>query len=261
MHSCSRTARCSPICKNGFSRPGRLPAQNHRGVGIGNDALVFRVRSDHIGDLRLERREGDAREMLGPGLLHRRGVIDRGNSRRTGSCGRLVTILAQVRDDAESGRQDGGLCKHSGRARSANDGRPGGTPAAQTSEASPRLRARFCRARSPVRLATRKMWVSTAMVAWPNAVLRMTLAVLRPTPGSSSSAARRRRHLAGVTLQQQAAHGDDVLGLAIVESDGLDVAREPPGRRAPAWRQACSPRGTVPPSPCSRSCRLPARKG
>ncbi len=43
---------------------------------------------------------------------------------------------------------------------------------------------------SPVRLATRKMWVSTAMVGWPKAVLRITFAVLRPTPGRASSAAR-----------------------------------------------------------------------
>ena len=43
---------------------------------------------------------------------------------------------------------------------------------------------------SPVRLATRKMWVSTATVGWPKAVLSTTLAVLRPTPGSFSSASR-----------------------------------------------------------------------
>ncbi len=43
---------------------------------------------------------------------------------------------------------------------------------------------------SRVRLATRKIWVSTAMVGWPKAVFRITLAVLRPTPGSASSAAR-----------------------------------------------------------------------
>ena len=42
----------------------------------------------------------------------------------------------------------------------------------------------------PVRLPTRKMWVSTAMVAWPNAMLSTTLAVLRPTPGNASSASR-----------------------------------------------------------------------
>jgi len=42
----------------------------------------------------------------------------------------------------------------------------------------------------PVRLATRKMCVSTAMVGWPKAVLRITLAVFLPTPGSASSASR-----------------------------------------------------------------------
>jgi hypothetical protein len=36
----------------------------------------------------------------------------------------------------------------------------------------------------------RKMCVSTAMVGWPKAVLRTTLAVLRPTPGKASSASR-----------------------------------------------------------------------
>ena len=42
----------------------------------------------------------------------------------------------------------------------------------------------------PVRLATRKMCVSTAIAGTPNAVLSTTLAVLRPTPGSASSASR-----------------------------------------------------------------------
>src|ERR1700728_1077926 len=36
---------------------------------------------------------------------------------------------------------------------------------------------------SPVRLPTRKMWVSTAMVGSPKATLSTTFAVLRPTPG------------------------------------------------------------------------------
>ncbi len=44
----------------------------------------------------------------------------------------------------------------------------------------------------PVRLATRKMWVSTAMVGSPKATLRTTLAVLRPTPGRDSRSSRRR---------------------------------------------------------------------
>jgi hypothetical protein len=42
----------------------------------------------------------------------------------------------------------------------------------------------------PVRLATRKIWVSTAIVGWPNAVFRMTFAVFLPTPGRLSSASR-----------------------------------------------------------------------
>jgi DNA-binding transcriptional MocR family regulator len=49
------------------------------------------------------------------------------------------------------------------------------------------------------------------------------LAVLRPTPGSASSSARVRRHFAAVQLDQHAAGLDQVLGLAAVQADGLDV--------------------------------------
>ena len=42
----------------------------------------------------------------------------------------------------------------------------------------------------PVRLETRKICVSTAMVGSPKAVLSTTFAVLRPTPGNASSASR-----------------------------------------------------------------------
>ena len=42
----------------------------------------------------------------------------------------------------------------------------------------------------PVRLATRKIWVSTAIAGSLNQVFSTTFAVLRPTPGSRSSAAR-----------------------------------------------------------------------
>ena len=42
----------------------------------------------------------------------------------------------------------------------------------------------------PVRLETRKMCVSTAIVGWPKAVFSTTFAVLRPTPGRASSASR-----------------------------------------------------------------------
>src|SRR5207244_1694269 len=44
----------------------------------------------------------------------------------------------------------------------------------------------------PVRLATRKICVSTAMVGSPNATFSTTLAVLRPTPGNLSKASRSR---------------------------------------------------------------------
>jgi len=54
----------------------------------------------------------------------------------------------------------------------------------------------------PVRLATRKMCVSTATVGWPNAVLSTTFAVLRPTPGRRSERFAARRHLAAVLLEQ-----------------------------------------------------------
>src|SRR5690554_1466939 len=40
---------------------------------------------------------------------------------------------------------------------------------------------------SPMRLATRKTWVSTGMAGWSNATARITLAVLRPTPGMESN--------------------------------------------------------------------------
>ena len=43
---------------------------------------------------------------------------------------------------------------------------------------------------SPVRFATRKICVSTAIVIWLKAVFKTTFAVLRPTPGSASSASR-----------------------------------------------------------------------
>lgn len=42
----------------------------------------------------------------------------------------------------------------------------------------------------PVRLATRKIWVSTAIAGWWNHMFSTTLAVFRPTPGSDWSAAR-----------------------------------------------------------------------
>ena len=74
----------------------------------------------------------------------------------------------------------------------------------------------------PVRLATRKMWVSTAIVGSPKAMLRTTLAVLRPTPGSASSASRVARHLAAMLGDELLRQRDDVLRLGAVEADGAD---------------------------------------
>ena len=78
-----------------------------------------------------------------------------------------------------------------------------------------------------VRLATRKMCVSTAMVGSPKAVFRMTLAVFRPTPGSLLQRLPGARHLATVLLDEDLAGLDDVLGFAVEEPDGADVTLEP----------------------------------
>ena len=81
-------------------------------------------------------------------------------------------------------------CTCSGRAGSASGAHScaysGGTTLSRCSSTS---RTSLPGAR-PVRFATRKMCVSTAIVGCPNAVLRITFAVLRPTPGSASSASR-----------------------------------------------------------------------
>ena len=79
----------------------------------------------------------------------------------------------------------------------------------------------------PVRFDTRKMWVSTAMVGSPKAMLRTTLAVLRPTPGSSCSASRRARHLAAMLGDQLSRQRDDVLRLGAEEADGADQFGDP----------------------------------
>ena len=81
------------------------------------------------------------------------------------------------------------------------------------------------------------MCVSTAIVGCPNAVLRMTLAVLRPTPGSASSASRSAGTWPPCSLDQHPAGGDDVLRLALVQADRLHVTR--PARRRPSARIAC----------------------
>ena len=75
---------------------------------------------------------------------------------------------------------------------------------------------------SPSRRLTRATWVSTTIPeAMPKAVPRMTLAVLRPTPGSSTSCSSLVGHLAVVLLDQHAAGGLDVLGLVAEKAGAL----------------------------------------
>ena len=83
-------------------------------------------------------------------------------------------------------------CTHSARAGSASDARAACIRPASPLRARPRPRAASCPGARPVRLPTRKMCVSTAIVGSPKATLSTTLAVLRPTPGSVSSASRSR---------------------------------------------------------------------
>ena len=117
-------------------------------------------------------------------------------------------------------------CRRSGRAGSASDARWRETPPATTRN-SPSSTARTVRpGASPVRLATRKMCVSTAMVGSPNAVFSTTFAVLRPTPGRASSAARSRGTRAAVPFDEHPGRRDDVPGLGAPQSDRPDVAGE-----------------------------------
>ena len=78
----------------------------------------------------------------------------------------------------------------------------------------------------PSRLATRNTWVSTAIVGSPNAVLRTTLAVLRPTPGRASSAARSRGVSPPCYSLDRARKRDDVPRLRAIKPDRLDPLGE-----------------------------------
>ena len=124
-----------------------------------------------------------------------------GRRRRCGvaaSLQRRRREVAPARDGADLAQRPLAPCRRSGRAGSASGARSAGTPPARARAAASRPRAACAPGASPVRLATRKMWVSTAIVGSPKAVLSTTLAVLRPTPGSASSASRVARHLAAV---------------------------------------------------------------
>ena len=103
----------------------------------------------------------------------------------------------------------------------------------------------------PSRLATRKTWVSTARVDSPKAVLRTTLAVLRPTPGSASSASRSGGTSPSVPLDQRLRQRDDVPRLRPIEADRLDLLGEPVLAERRHLLPACRRRRTAPWSPCS----------
>ena len=76
-------------------------------------------------------------------------------------------------------------------------------------------------AASPVRLPTRKMWVSTAMVGSPKATLSTTWlsCVRRP---ATLRAPRGARHLTAMLIDKMARQRDHVLGFGAEQSDGLD---------------------------------------
>ena len=90
----------------------------------------------------------------------------------------------------------------SGRAGSASDGRAACIAPAPPFDSFISTSSTSLPGASPVRLATRKIWVSTAMVGSPKATFSTTLAVLRPTPGSASQRLAVVRHLAAMLFDQ-----------------------------------------------------------
>ena len=280
--TCSRIARCRPMCRNGFDLAalGRVIAVRAR-RGRFDDRLVLGVLLDDA------RRSGpraapagDDSTLLAPCLdVHaaQRGTVlvvkERHRSRSprllrrslpavaaAGADG-LVLERAQVGDRRTAGNRACAPCRRSGRAGSASGARRAGTRRARASAARPRPRARSSPGASPVRFATRNMCVSTAIVGWPNAVFRITLAVLRPTPGSASSASRSSRHLAAVLVDQHA--GRSRRCSSPCPGRGRSTSRRPRARRRRARGSpaACSRPRTAVASRGSRSCRSPAPRG
>ena len=115
----------------------------------------------------------------------------------------------------------------SGRAGSASGGRGGRISSAPRASSSCSTASGVLPGARPVRLATRKTWVSTAMVGWPKAELSTTFAVLRPTPGSFSSASRVPGTSPPCCSSSAPAHRDHRLGLVVEQADGLDVLAQP----------------------------------
>ena len=79
---------------------------------------------------------------------------------------------------------------------------------------------------SPVRFATRKMCVSTAIVGSPKAEFMTTFAVLRPTPGRRFERRAFARHFAAVPRENRPGRLQDVLRLHAPQTDRADVAGE-----------------------------------
>ena len=110
-----------------------------------------------------------------------------------------------------------------------------------------------------VRLATRKMCVSTAIVGSPKIVFRTTFAVLRPTR-EALQCFTRTWDFAAMFVCNQRRCGHHVARLGFPEPDGADVFRGLP-RRDSRCREASGPPGTTYGSPRSRSCPWPAPRG
>ena len=177
-------------------------------------------------------------------------LVDRASRHRTGRLHRLPRPFAQIGDQAFLAQRP---------ARDADVAAVQDQPVmgVQLVFARARPRSSFSSTSSgvlpgarPVRLPTRKMCVSTAMVGSPKAMLSTTLAVLRPTPGSASSASRVARHLAAVLGDQHLRQRDHVLRLGAEQADGLDELAHPLlAERHHLLRRVGDAR-TAPASPC-----------
>ena len=90
---------------------------------------------------------------------------------------------------------------------------------------------------SPNRFDSRPTWVSTGRPGRPNATLRTTLPVLRPTPGKRHQILQLGRHLSIEAIDQRLGHSDQALRLVLVEAgranDLLDVGRIGRGQTRP----------------------------
>ena len=162
-----------------------------------------------------------------------------------------------VRGYSQRSRIDA-LAGTSARARRTRSGRAGSASGARALELVGHELHRACArpppasspGASPVRFATRKMCVSTAIVGCPNATFSTTFAVLRPTPGSVSSASRSAGTLPPCSRSRISRQRDDVLRLVAEEADRLDVrdqAVDAELRRSPP---ACWRPGRASRSPC-----------